>query len=278
MDKLPGHFSQILGDSAEEDFYALALDIGYNVIRRRNLKPGIDFIAEFRGTVFQNATLLKPPFAPQGLVAFSVKAGDVSTNDVTELTDYISECQRSSDSTLQGVQGGILVAGAIKSVGQINAIQSLGVYCWDARRLIFHSIKAKKVAANSDLGPVTEHGLVPSLKGTFIFTIHDMRPTEIDAVADVFIDDHDLAVQGDHLSAILDSVYKLAVEPTVQSTRRQVRLKLSVHALGPIMRQVVEQAYEGRRRQPPSSLLLRPVTELELQSYATGPWTAIFRI
>jgi len=275
---LPGHFSQILGDSAEEDFYALALDIGYNVIRRRNLRPGIDFIAEFRGTVFQNAALLKPPFAPEGLVAFSVKAGETQPADVTELTDYISECRQSPDATLQRVQGGVLVAGSMKTANQINSILLQGVYCWDARRLIFHSIKAKKVAANSELGPVTEHALSPDLNGTFIFTIHDMHPTDIDAVADVFIDDHNREIQGDHLSSILTSIYQAAVLPTVQSTHRLVRLKLSVHALGPIMRQVVQQMYESHRRQPQPSLLLRPVTDLELQSYATGPWTAIFRV
>jgi hypothetical protein len=275
---LPGHFSQILGDSAEEDFYALALDIGYNVIRRRNLSPGIDFIAEFRGTVFENAVLLKPPFAPDGVVAFSVKAGEVSSGDVDQLNDYVSECRRSTDTTLQRVTGAILVAGTLKTAGQINSIKTAGVFCWDARRLIFYSIKAKKVAAHSDLGQVTEHALTSPLNGTFIFTIHDMQPNNVDATADVFVDDHNISIQGDHLSSMLTSIHQLAVLPTVQSMHRQVKLKLSVHALGPIMRSVVEQAYETYRRQPPSSLLLHPVTELELQSYATGSWTAIFRV
>jgi hypothetical protein len=267
-----------LGDSAEEDFYALALDIGYNVIRRQDLSPGIDFIADFRGRVFDNATLLKPPFSPAGLTAFSIKAGDISQQDVQELVTYVSQCAGSSDTLLRRVSGGVLVSGAMKTAGQVNAIRSQGVYCWDARRLIFYSVKAKKVAKNSELGPVNEHSLDTGLNGGFVFTIHGMHTKDVDAIADVFVDDHTIQIQGDHLTSILTSIYRLAALPTVQSMHRQVKLKLSLHALGPVMRTIVERAYDDYRNEPPDDLILHPVTDLEVQSYATGPWTAIFRV
>jgi len=274
---LPGHFSQILGDSAEDDLYALAIVMGYNVIRRRNLDPGIDFIANFSGQVFENATLLKPPFSPPGATAFSVKSGDFSQRDLEELVNYVARCANSNDPTLKTILGGVLVSGVIKSVGQINSILSQNVYCWDARRLIFYSVKAKKVESNSELGPVREHPLSVPLKGGFMFTIHEMSSTTIDAIADVFVDDHNQDIQGDHISSILSRIHDVAVSPVVQSTQRNVRLKLSLHALGPIQRPIAEAAYERYRREAPSTLLLYPTTELELQSYATGPWTAIFR-
>lgn len=274
---MPGHFSQILGDSAEDDLYALAIVMGYNVIRRRNLNPGIDFIADFAGNALDNATLLRPPFSPEGPTAFSVKAGEISQHDVEELLGYLTQCSSSTDPTLRNVRGGVLVSGTMKTIGQINSIRSSGVYCWDARRLIFYSIKAKKVQSNSELGPVREHPLPNPLKGGFTFTIQGMSTNEIDAVADVFVDDQSQDIQGDHISAILSAIYNVAVTPVVQSTQRRVKLRLSLHALGPIQRPIVQAGYERYRRQPPASLLPYPTTDLELQSYATGPWTALFR-
>jgi len=251
--------------------------MGYNVVRRRNLDPGIDFIADFSGQVLENATLLKPPFSPTGPTAFSVKSGDVSQKDTEELIHYVARCATSNDPTLKAIQGGVLVSGTIKSVGQINSILAQNIYCWDARRLLFYSVKAKKVQSNSELGPVREHQLLPPIKGGFMFTIHEMSSTTIDAIADVFVDDHNQDIQGDHISSILSRIHDVAVSPVVQSMQRKVKLKLSLHALGPIQRQIAEAAYERFRIQAPDTLLLYPTTELELQSYATGPWTAIFR-
>src|SRR2546425_7862651 len=214
--------------------------MGYDVLRRRNLTPGIDFIADFRGEVFGNATLLKPPFAPTGRTAFSVKAGDFEPRDIRELADYVAQCGQSPDGFLRGVQGGVIVANAVKTSGQLDAIRNQGIYCWDTRRLIFYSIRSKKVAANSELGAVVEHSLNPQLQASFTFTIHDMQPNDLQAIADVFIDDHTLLLQGDNLITILTLIQQTAVHPTAQQMHRKVKLKVSIHSLGPLQRTVVE--------------------------------------
>ena len=277
MEQLPGHFSQILGDSAEEDFYALALAIGYGVLRRRNLSPGIDFIAEFRGTPFENSTVLRPHFSPAGPTAFSVKAGDASSADAQQLRSYVSQARDSQDSILRGLIGGVLVAGTLKTVEQINSMRAQGIHCWDIRRLMFYSVKAKKVATLSELGPVIEHPLTGNLRGGFIFGTPGVSPSQIDAVADAFVDDHTHAIQGDDITSILSTIETTAAMPIVRAMHRRVKVKLSVHTVGLVQRTVIEEEYEQYRRQASSSFLLAPSAELEVQSYATGPWTAIFR-
>jgi hypothetical protein len=275
---MPGHFSQILGDNAEEDFYALARAIGYGIIRHRNPIPGIDFVARFGGTTVENCDLLRPAYSPDGLTAFSVKSGDFSSSDADILLKYVNQCRRSDDSLLRQVQGGVLVTGAAKTLDQIRQLLSRGVFCWDIKRLIFYSMKAKTVVRLSENGHVTEHPL--SLKGGFVLSLQKMESKSVmEAEVHAFLDDHNLVVQGDHLSSVLNQVYTIGLKPIIRSTGFDVRIRMTLHAMGPIQREVVDQAYidfyaEGKHR----GLLPPLVRELEMQSYAVAPWTAIFRI
>ncbi len=278
MNNLPGHFSQITGDSAEEDFYALSRAIGYVVFRSRNPSPGIDFVADFVGRPTENCTLLRPPFSPAGLTAFSVKSGDFVNADVEELLTYVSQCTASTDPTLKEVKGGVLVAGTNRTKGQLDDLVARGVYCWDIKRLIFYSVKAKTVFRLSDLGPVVEHPLHNGIKGGFVLSVLDMTPTEVQVEAHVFVDDHNIVIQGDHVESILDQVSTLGLTPITNATHHDVRTEISLHALGPIQRLVADDAYRRYAAQANNRRILFPADRgLEMQSYATGPWTAIFR-
>jgi hypothetical protein len=275
---MPGHFSQILGDKAEEDFYALARAIGYGIIRCRNPVPGIDFVAKFGGKTVENCELLRPAHSPDGVTAFSVKSGDFSSSDVDGLLRYVDQCPQSDDPLLQQVKGAVLVTGAAKTLDQIRQLLSRGVFCWDIKRLIFYSVKAKTAARMSENGQVTELPL--RFKGGFVFSLPRFESKSVmEAEVHVFLDDHDLVVQGDHLSSILDEVYTVGLEPIIQSTRCCIRMKMTLHAMGPIQREVVDQAYldfySGEKH---NGLLPPAVRELEMQSYAVAPWTAIFRV
>jgi hypothetical protein len=276
---LPGHFSQILGDSAEEDFYALARAIGYGIIRQRNPSPGIDFVAEFTGTTVENCILLRPPHSPNGPTAFSVKSGDATSADVRELIDYVADCQRSRDPLLRQIAGGVLVVGAMKTKDQINHLSDQGVACWDMRRLIFYSIKAKTVARLADTGRVVEHPLLNGIKGGFVQAPQSMPSNSVFAVeVHLFVDDHDLVIQADHLTNMLDQVYNDGLRPIIQATRYDIELRLSLHAMGPIQRVIVNQAYRDYSSRNRPGLILPSDPEFVMQSYATSPWASIFRV
>jgi hypothetical protein len=279
VDNLPGHFSQILGDSAEEDFYALARAIGYGIIRYRNPVPGIDFVAEFTGRTVENCALLRPPYSPDGLTAFSVKSGDGGSNDVTDLRDYLSQCRSSNEPTLQRIAGGVLVLGAVRTQDQINHLHDEGIFCWDVKRLIFYSVKAKTVARLGDTGRVVEHPLTNGIKGGFVQAPQAMiSRSAIGVEVHVFLDDHNMVVQGDHLTGILDQVYSVGLQPMITAMQYDIELRISLHAMGPIQRTVVDQAYRDYSSRNRPGLILPADQGLGMQSYCTAPWTAIFRV
>lgn len=279
MASLPGHFSQILGDSAEEDFYALAGVIGYVVIRRRNPAPGIDFVAEFKGTNVENCLLVRPPYSPKGLTAFSVKSGDADSSDVRELLDYVSQCRSSSDAVLRRIKGGVLVVGSVKTGDQINQHLRQGIYCWDVRRLIFYSAKAKTVARLANTGRVVEHPLRKGISGGFVLAPQSIvSGSTLSVEVDVFIDDHNFVIQRDHLTGILDQVYVSGLRPIIQAMRYDIELRISLHSMGLIQRPIVDQAYRDYSAKNLPGLILPADEGLEMQSYATGAWTALFRL
>lgn len=279
MGNLPGHFSQLLGDSAEEDFYALARAMGYEVIRRRNLSPGIDFVAKFSGTTVGNCELLRPQYSPNGLTAFSVKSGDASSSDADELVEYITRCQSSKEDILRQVTGGVLVVGATKTVEQINNLLARGVFCWDVKRLIFYSVKAKTANRLASTGRVVERQLKNGIKGGFMQAPQSLISNSVLRVeVHVFVDDHNLSIQGDHMTQMLDQVYEDGLLPIIRAMRYDIELRISLHAMGFIQRPIVDQFYRDYSTKNRLGLVLPAGESLQMQSYATAPWTAVFRV
>jgi len=267
-----------LGDSAEEDFYALARSLGYRVDRWRNPKPGIDFVARFTGDGISRCRLLQPAFGPRGSTAFSVKSGDCSPSDVRELVDYVSDCRNSNDPTLQAVTGGVIVVGTSKTVGELDAMKSSEIYCWDMKRLVFYSMKVKLADTLASSGRVNEHALTGRLSGGFMFVAQEMKESVVRAEAYAFIDDHSLVVQGDDMTLLLNHIYDERLRPYIQAFDVDVDFRLFVHSVGPVRRQVMEDAYRAFAREGRPRLSLPAEGGLLIQSYSTGPWTAVFRV
>ena len=279
MTDLDGHFSQILGDRAEEDFYALARAIGYGIVRHRDPATGIDFVAEFTGSTIENCYLLRPAHSPDGLTAFSVKSGDSTQKHITELVDYICASQSSADPILKKMKGGVLVVGTSKTRGEIDTMLSQGIFCWDVKRLIFYSMKAKTVARLSETGRVVEYPFGTGISGGFVVAPQGFdSPSLIGYEVHCFVDDHNLVVQGDHLQSILHQVYDCGLKPVMGAMHYDIRIRMTLHALGPIERQVVDQAFTDYFREGNHpGLTTTAIGGLAMQSYATAPWTAVFR-
>jgi len=175
------------------------------------------------------------------------------------------------------MKGGIIVVGTSKTNEEINRLLRSGVYCWDIKRLILFSIKAKIVARLSETGRVIEHPL-GGIRGGFVLAPQGfVSKSLMEAEVHSFVENHNLVLQGDHLTAILRRVYTLGLRPIIRATRYDIRIRMSLHSLGPIQRRVVDQAYTDYYAGGNHPGLMPPVQGLEMQSYATAPWTAVFR-
>jgi hypothetical protein len=274
---LPGHFSQILGDAAEDDFYSLALHLGYRVVRERNPAPGIDFIAEFDGKR-SNLQLRRPIFSPDGITAFSVKRGDFGSDDITALKNYISDAHKSSDPILNQIRGGVIVTSSLKTEATLNDLARQQLFCWDVRRMMLYSSKARLAAEWSDLGLVTEKPMPGRLLGSYMLVAFELFHGVLKTKVSVFVDDHDLVLQGDHMNTVLNEIYRNGLKPMIRSmSAKEIETTIVVHSAGLIQRRVVLQACDDFAKGKKHSGVTFLVGGFEFQSYSTAPWTAFLR-
>jgi len=274
---LPGHFSQILGDAAEDDFYSLALHLGYRVVRERNPVPGIDFVAEFDGER-PNLQLQRPIFSPDGITAFSVKRGDFGNDDIAILKDYIDDAHKSNDPTLNKIRGGVIVTSSLKSEGTLNDLATQQLFCWDVRRMMLYSSKARLAAEWSDLGLVTEMPMHRKLVGSYMLVPYELCHGVLKTKVSVFVDNHDLVLQGDHMNTALNEIYKNGLKPMIRSmSAKEIETTIVVHSAGPIQRRVVLQACDDFAKGDQHAGVTFLVSGFEFQSYSAAPWTAFLR-
>ena len=104
-------------------------------------------------------------------------------------------------------------------------------------------------------------------------SIRDVR-----AEAYAFIDDHSLVVQGVDMTLLLNHICDERLRPYIQAFDVDVDFRLFVHSVGPVRRQVMEDAYRAFAREGRPRLSLPAEGGLLIQSYSTGPWTAVFRV
>jgi hypothetical protein len=195
-----------------------------------------------------------------------------------ELLEYVKECQESADPTLSQVRGGVLVVGTAKTRNQIDELLSQGLFCWDVKRLIFYSVKAKTVDRLSEKGRVTEYPLGGGISGGFLLSLEKASRSLFAAEVHVYVDDHNLVLQGDHMGTILSQVYAAGLRPIIETTGYDIEIRMFLNGLGPIQRRVVDEAYSRYYATGNHPGLMTPAVQgLEIQSYATAPWTAIFR-
>lgn len=79
------------------------------------------------------------------MTAFSLKAGNFTKKDVNELIEKFRKAKSSEDNYLKELEGMVIVTNYTKAEREINNLLSQRVYCWDGRRLIFYSAKARAI-------------------------------------------------------------------------------------------------------------------------------------
>ena len=268
----------------EDEFASLIERLGYRVLRKRDVKSGIDVIAKFVGDPIPKplnpCSLLRPFFAPNGVTAFSLKRGDFGKNDVDELIEKVKRSQGIvDDDVLRSVNGAIIVTNYSKTEGELDKLLQNNVYCWDARRLIFYSAKARSTFDLAQKGPVIETGLEGAIKASYLRET-ETGPKTILANIIIIIDDHDknLILGYDHMKIILTYVYQKSLKPIVESTGLDVQALFKIHILGIADKTLVEHAYldyaKEQSHHPQVVFSVAPV----IFQYGAAPWTALLQL
>lgn len=248
---MAGHFPPEVGRAMEDEFADLLDRIGYNVLRKRDPKSGIDVIAVFSGgpanpKLPNKCILLRPSFAPSGLTGFSLKRGDFNEGDVTELLKKIERARTFDDKTLnyKSLEGAVIVTNYIKTETELDKLYYRNVYCWDGRRLIFYAAKARTIFDMASKGPVKEVAIESVNNVSYLIGTRTL-PNAILAEIAVWIDNHskDLIIGYDHTKSILDFIYEKSLKPIAESSQLDIQALMKIHVLGIAEKTLVGNAY-----------------------------------
>jgi hypothetical protein len=271
----------MVGDSSEVGFGELIGLLGFKILRRNNFKPPFDYIAQFTGeptpAVQSGSKLLVPSFCPPDVSGFSVKGGDISKNDVETASDWLAEARTSGDAVVRSVAGIVIVTSQYKTNDEIESILSSGVYCWDIRRLLFYSIKARLVRELGKLGPVIEHGInMPH--GSFFIHPPSAQSDVMMVNVNVFLEDPRLILHGDHLATILQDIYCTSLKRIVESTWYDIQARVTVHAMGVGDFNVLEKIFWSYAREKDAHpKVFFPVDGFKFVPYTGAPYASVFR-
>jgi hypothetical protein len=281
---LAGHFYPEVGRAMEDDFADLLDRLGYSVLRKRDVKLNIDIVANFGGKPvkpsFPNeCILLKPPFAPQGVTAFSLKRGDFTETDVKELIDKTKKAKGTDDETLRSITGAVIVTNYTKTEGELDKLVSKGVHCWDGRRLIFYAAKARTVSELAFKGPVREVAIESFSNSTYIIQKETLPGAILTNIA-VFIDDHNqkLMVGYEHVKNVLSYIYDHSLKPIVESSQLDVQAVVKIHVLGIAETELVGKAYNEYAQNTPTHPQVTFSAEPKVFQYGSAPWTAVIQL
>jgi len=281
---LSGHFPPEISRVMEDSFADLLDRLGYNVLRKRDIKSGLDVIARFNGEPINKkplnpCKLLPPFFAPQGITAFSLKRGDFKEKDITELVKKVHQAKNSTDPILSKLDGMIIVTNYTRTEDEIDKLLSKGVYCWDIRRLIFYSKKAQAIqefAKRNEVEEIKIEGISNSsyLKELETSTRKNMVLTNIF----VFIDDHskNLVISSDHVERMLKYIYEKSLRQIVESTRFFVNVHLRIHVLGIANEDLIKSAYNKFSEDFSSHPKVLFSDEPIIFQYGAAPWATLF--
>ncbi|MEM3700676.1 MAG: hypothetical protein QXL57_07425 [Candidatus Bathyarchaeia archaeon] len=271
-----------------EDSFADLLDrLGYNVLRKRDTKSGLDIIAKFYGEPIikkplNHCKLLPPFFAPHGATAFSLKRGDFKEKDVTELIEKVQLAKNSKDpkdSILRELDGMVIVTNYTQTEDKIDKLLSRGVYCWDIRRLIFYSKKAQAIQKLAKRNEVEEIKIEGMDNSSYLKEIESSeRKNAVLTNLFVFIDSHskDLIISSDHMEAILKYVYERSLKQIVESTRFFVHARFSIHVLGIANEDLIRKTYNKFSEDFSSHPKVLFSDEPIVFQYGAAPWATLF--
>jgi hypothetical protein len=269
-----------------EDSFAVLLELlGYEIKRKRDVESGLDVIAKFSGKPIikpeprNSCELLPPSFAPSGFTAFSLKRGDFRSSDVAELIEKVNKAKNSKKEPLNSLEGMVIVTNYTKKEKDIDKLLSKKVYCWDGRRLIFYSVKAKIIQELVSKGPVEELPIEGMSRVSYLKeneTSEELKNLILTNIA-LFIDDHDnnLMISSDHIEKMLKYVYEKSLKPIVDNTRLETQVFVSINVLG-IASDTAEAAYEKYAKEQslhPKVFFLKPM----IFQYGAAPWTILYR-
>jgi len=284
---LSGHFPVEIGRVMEDSFIGLLYRLGYTVSRGTDFESKLDIIGKFYGhpinpNLPHMCTLLPPFFAPIGTTAFSVKRGNFGAKDVKELIDKVQKAKSSKNETLKSLEGMIIVTNFIRTEKDLDALLSKNVYCWDGRRLIFYSAKARAIQELTSRSSVQEIAIEGVNNSSYLIEIETETSEELKNVIStnivVFIDDHnkDLIISGDHIERMLEYIYKKSLGPIVDSTQMDVRVLLEIHALGVVHESIVKNSYNKYVKESSLHPQVFFSAEPSIFQYGSAPWVIVY--
>ena len=173
---------------------------------------------------FDSCSLLSPKFSPKSNTAFSLKKGDFTGSDVTELLRKVEKAKKSENPILNKINGSVMVTNFIKTENDIDKLILEDVYCWDGRRLIFYSAKAKGIMELAPKGPIKEFNII-SMKNCSYIIQTEASENLILAKILIFYDSHSEStiLTTDHLEQMLTNIYKESLKPIAESSRLVVK-------------------------------------------------------
>jgi len=275
---LPGHLAQILGDVMEDEFVRLLGKLGYRVVKRRHTHPSIDVISDFPRKPLdgsQGAPLRPPWFAPAGRTAFSVKEGSLRAKHVTELRRSCSSARRSHDPLLKRISGGVLATNEVLPLSKIDKIRGAGVYCWDMRRLLFYSAKARIVNMVGEKAGLIEYPLNLFEEASCLLRVSGPSGSRLDC--NIFLDDHRRDLGAEDVSDLLREAHRIALAPVARNLPSPITATLSLHVLGTVDPDLARNSYDEFRRDTSSHRRIGFLDSSCFRVYQYGPaaWSSL---
>jgi hypothetical protein len=282
---LAGHFPPEVSRAMEDEFADLLDRLGYSVLRKRDVKSGIDVIAIFSGEpanprLPNKCILLRPSFAPEGITGFSLKRGDFNERDVNELLEKIERSRNLNDKILNSLKGAVLVTNYIKTETELDKLYARKVNCWDGRRLTFYAAKARTIFDLASKGPVKEVGIENINNASYLVGTETL-PRAILTKIVVWIDDHskDLIISYDHTKNILNFIYDKSLRPITDSSQLDVQALIKIHILGIAEKTLVGKAYfEYALKETASHPQVVFSATPEIFEYGAAPWTTLLKL
>jgi hypothetical protein len=282
---LSGHLPPEIGRAMENSFVSLLYRLGYTVDRERDVESGLDAIARFYGEPLNPRTsysckLLLPSFAPKGLTAFSLKRGGIVNSDIAELVSKVQAAKTSKDKLLSSLESMIIATNFFKTESEIDDILTKDVHCWDGRRLIFYSAKARTAQELGQRGPVEEVAIEGLSKGSYLIETETSAESKNVIIANVaiFVDDHtkELIISSDHAKKILEYVYVKSLKGIVEYAHLDIQVPLEIHVLGIADEKLVRNAYSeyavDKSLHPSVFFSAEPM----IFQYGAAPWATLF--
>lgn len=271
----------------EDDFAILLERLGYRVLRKRDVKSGLDIIAEFDGRPINpkpknRCNLLPPIFSPEGITAFSLKRGNISNADVDELIDKVERAREfDQDRVLRSINGSIIVTNYTKTEDELDNILAKEVYCWDIRRLIFYSAKVRSCYEIASNGPTWE--VISDGRANTSYLIESGEKIGSEAIlinVVIFVDDHEkeLILGQDHIIDILTDIYENSFQPIITSSHLDIQARVKIQILGIADKNLVETGYKEYAEEgalhPGAVFSANP----SIFQYGASPWMSILQL